>query len=185
MALELGDHIVHDLAGAAADRVEPGVSAQGLETSSPTRARDAGFNRRYLVRSSVSSGVSAAGVPFFQTRMGQLFFEVTLPKVADELACLNRTLEPIAAALQALSHPPNAARGSAGADEASLQAVLVQLARGNLPSDALDAQMDALGLAETIATALGIALRAACQAGVAATLRELRADSRDDAATPQ
>ena len=124
-----------------------------------------------------------SGPAFFQTRMGQQFFDVTLPKVADELARLNKTLERIAAALRALAQPPSTARGSAEADEADLKAVLFQLARGHLPVDALDAQTDALGLPETIATALGIALRAACQAGVAETLRTLRAASRDDAAT--
>lgn len=66
-----------------------------------------------------------------------------------------------------------------------MKAVLVQLARAHLPIDAVEPQTEALGLHETIASALGIALRAACQAGVAATLRELRADSRDDAATPR
>lgn len=122
---------------------------------------------------------------FARTPMGRRFFDATLPKLAEELECLNKTLEPIAAALQALAQPSNAARGSARADEAGLRAVLVQLARGHLPIDALDAQTDALGLPETIATALGIALRAACQAGVAATLRELRANSREDAVTPR
>ena len=124
-----------------------------------------------------------SGIQFFQTRMGQQFFDVTMPKIADELARLNKTLEPIAAALQALAQPSNPARGSAGGDEVGLRAVLLQLARGHLPIDALDAQTDTLGLPETIATALGIALRAACQAGVAATLRELRANPRHDVAT--
>jgi hypothetical protein len=124
-----------------------------------------------------------SGPEFFETRMGQRFFEVTMPKVADELARLNKTLELIVEALRALAQPPSAARGSAGADEAGLTAVLFQLTRGQLPEDALDAQTDALGLPETIATALGIALRAACQAGVAETLRTLRTGPRDDAAT--
>jgi hypothetical protein len=122
-------------------------------------------------------------IEFARTPMGRRFFEATLPKIADELARLNTTLEPIAAVLQALTPPPTAVPGS-GADETGLQAVLVQLARGHLPIDAADPQTDVLGLPETIATALGIALRAACQAGVAATLRALRADPHDDVATP-
>ena len=121
---------------------------------------------------------------FARTQMGRRFFEATLPKIAEELRRLNTTLQPIATALQALTSPPIAGHGSAGTTEANLKAVLVQLARGHLPLDAVEPQTDALGLHETIASALGIALRAACQVGVAATLRELRADSRDDAATP-
>lgn len=121
---------------------------------------------------------------FVRTQMGRRFFEATLPKIADELARLNTTLAPIAAALQALTSPPTAGHGSAGPAETNLKAVLVQLARRHLPIDAVEPQTEALGLHETIASALGIALRAACQVGVAATLRELRADSRDDAATP-
>ncbi len=34
---------------------------------------------------------------FARTQMGRRFFEATLPKIADELARLNTTLEPIAA----------------------------------------------------------------------------------------
>jgi len=126
-----------------------------------------------------------SGVQFFQTRMGQVFFEVTVPRIVDELARLNKTLEPIAAAVQALPSRAPAECTSAGARETGLKAVLVQLARGHLPIDAVDPQIEALGLPETIATALGIALRAACQAGVAETLRTLRADPRDDTATPR
>jgi hypothetical protein len=126
-----------------------------------------------------------SGPQFFQTRMGQKFFEVTMPKVAEELERLNSTLQPIATALQALTAPPTTEPGSAGAAEPDLKAVLVQIARGHLPIDAVEPQADALGLHDTIASALGIVLRAAYQAGVAATLRELRADPRDDVATPR
>ena len=37
---------------------------------------------------------------FFQTRMGQTFYDHTLPTIARELARLNATLERIAAALE-------------------------------------------------------------------------------------
>ena len=124
-----------------------------------------------------------SGVPFFQTAMGKVFFEVTVPKIADELARLNKTLEPIAAAVQALAARPPAEHAAGAAAAMGLQAALVQLARGHLPIDAVDPQTEALGLPETIASALGIALRATCEVGVAETLRALRADPRDDAAT--
>jgi hypothetical protein len=123
-----------------------------------------------------------SGIQFFQTRMGQQFFDVTLPKIADELARLNKTLEPIAAAVQALASRAPTEHASAGAVEACLKPVLIQLAGAHLPVDAVEPQAG-LGLHETIASALGIALRAACQTGVAETLRALRADPRDDAAT--
>lgn len=124
-----------------------------------------------------------SGIQFFQTRMGQQFFDVTMPKIADELARLNKTLEPIAAAVQALASRAPAEHASAGVVEACLKPVLVQLAGAHLPVDAVEPQAEGLGLHETIASALGIALRAACQTGVAETLRALRADPRDDAAT--
>ncbi len=39
-------------------------------------------------------------IEFHQTRMGQRFFEVTLPKIADELERLNQNLERIANGLE-------------------------------------------------------------------------------------
>jgi hypothetical protein len=41
-----------------------------------------------------------AGVGFFQTRMGQRFYEVTMPKIADQLARLNTNLEALVAELR-------------------------------------------------------------------------------------
>jgi hypothetical protein len=122
---------------------------------------------------------------FARTPMGRRFFEATVPKIADELARLNTTLEPIAAALQALTSPPMAGHGVAAAAETNPKAALVQIALGRMPIDAADPQGDGLGLHGTIASALEIALSAAYQAGVAATLRELRADQRNDATTPR
>jgi hypothetical protein len=40
------------------------------------------------------------GDDFFRTRMGQKFFESTVPRIADELARLNRNLETLVALLQ-------------------------------------------------------------------------------------
>ena len=120
---------------------------------------------------------------FARTPMGRRFFEVTLPKLVDELGHLATALQPIATALQAQASRPTAGLDSAGSCQACLEPVLVQLARGQLPIDGVDPQTDALGLHETIASALGIALRAACQVGVANTLRALRADPHDAAAT--
>jgi len=41
------------------------------------------------------------GPKFFETRMGQKFFERTVPRLVDELADLNTTLKVIADALTA------------------------------------------------------------------------------------
>jgi NADPH-dependent 7-cyano-7-deazaguanine reductase QueF len=40
------------------------------------------------------------GDDFFRTRMGQKFFESTVPRIADELARLNRNLEALVALLE-------------------------------------------------------------------------------------
>jgi len=40
-----------------------------------------------------------AGVDFFQTRMGQRFYEATMPKIADQLERLNTNLEALVAEL--------------------------------------------------------------------------------------
>jgi hypothetical protein len=40
------------------------------------------------------------GADFFRTRMGQKFFESTVPRIADELARLNRNLETLVALLE-------------------------------------------------------------------------------------
>jgi hypothetical protein len=40
------------------------------------------------------------GTDFHATRMGQRFFESTMPRIADELARLNRNLEALVALLE-------------------------------------------------------------------------------------
>ena len=44
---------------------------------------------------------------FFKTRMGQRFYEVTMPKIAEELERLNRNLERL---VEALARPQVADR---------------------------------------------------------------------------
>jgi len=41
-----------------------------------------------------------AGVDFFQTRMGQRFYEATMPKIADQLERLTTSLEALVAELR-------------------------------------------------------------------------------------
>lgn len=51
------------------------------------------------------------GDDFFRTRMGQKFFESTVPRIADELARLNRNLEALVALLE---QPGGGARPAIG-----------------------------------------------------------------------
>ena len=55
------------------------------------------------------------GDDFFRTRMGQKFFESTIPRIADELARLNRNLEALVALLEQRGEgsSPAAPRGHA------------------------------------------------------------------------
>jgi hypothetical protein len=46
-----------------------------------------------------------AGDDFFKTRMGQRFYEATMPKIADQLERLNTNIEALVAELQRLSAP--------------------------------------------------------------------------------
>lgn len=41
-----------------------------------------------------------AGVDFFMTRMGQRFYEATMPKIADQLERLNTNIEALVAELK-------------------------------------------------------------------------------------
>jgi hypothetical protein len=41
------------------------------------------------------------GDEFFRTRMGRMYYEVTMPKIADELARMNATLEALVAEIRA------------------------------------------------------------------------------------
>jgi hypothetical protein len=45
------------------------------------------------------------GPEFFQTPMGRRFYEVTAPKLAEELARLNRNLEALVELMRALAKP--------------------------------------------------------------------------------
>jgi hypothetical protein len=46
-----------------------------------------------------------AGDDFFKTRMGQRFYEATMPKIADQLERLNTNIEALVAELRRLSAP--------------------------------------------------------------------------------
>jgi hypothetical protein len=57
-------------------------------------------------------------IDFFATAMGRRFYEHTVPKIADELARLNKNLEALVAELRRLSSPTAgtcAAPGDVGA----------------------------------------------------------------------
>ena len=46
-----------------------------------------------------------AGDDFFKTRMGQRFYEATMPKIADQLERLNTNIESLVAELRKLQAP--------------------------------------------------------------------------------
>ncbi len=47
-----------------------------------------------------------AGDDFFRTRMGQRFYEATMPKIADQLERLNTNIEALVAELRKMPDPP-------------------------------------------------------------------------------
>lgn len=57
---------------------------------------------------------------FARTRMGQRFFESTVPKLADELARLNTNLEALIATLQTTSTPLAPSGAPGGSDSEAL-----------------------------------------------------------------
>ena len=60
------------------------------------------------------------GPEFFQTRMGQRFYEVTAPRIADELARLNDQLAEFLAVLRDLAGAaPTAGQQRSGDDAVS------------------------------------------------------------------
>ena len=59
-----------------------------------------------------------AGDDFFKTRMGQRFYEATMPKIADQLERLNTNIESLVGELRKLQAP---ARNDAPAPTAGSQ----------------------------------------------------------------
>jgi hypothetical protein len=106
--------------------------------------------------------------------MGRRLYEVTIPKIADELARLNTTLAALVAEVKASSgraYPPPVAVPPADAGE-SWKATLAAIAQRHLRIDTLEPRgADSL---EVGLAALQSALQAAYRAGSAAGLRHLR-----------
>jgi hypothetical protein len=121
---------------------------------------------------------------FFQTRMGKVFFDVTMPKVADHLGRLTATLQAISDALQA-SHlrpadtdvdPPPAASDltivCASSNAPDVMEMLAQIARQHLGFAALeDRKRDSHDFHDVSVQSVTAALRAAYQTGFAAGVR--------------
>ena len=125
-----------------------------------------------------------SGPTFFTTRMGQRFFEATMPKIADQLERMHTTLGEIAGALQTWNARATSAPAFVNAGDTAMpwEATLAQLARDRVQLDALEPQgSDTQQFHEISAAAIDVALRAAYHAGIAAGLRRLRAqdDERD------
>jgi len=131
--------------------------------------------------------------------MGQRFFEVTMPKVADQLERLNATLQAIGDALEAsharaadlstvparpaplatasLSAPASVAMPVPSAD---VMATLSQIAEEHLGIVTLaERKRDRLDFYEVSVRSVASALRAAHQAGIATRLQQGRAEASD------
>lgn len=60
-----------------------------------------------------------AGDDFFKTRMGQRFYEATMPKIADQLERLNTNIETLVVELRKLSAQPRNEEPRACVEQAS------------------------------------------------------------------
>jgi hypothetical protein len=123
-----------------------------------------------------------SGPAFFQTRMGQVFFDVTMPKIADELGRVAASLAEIAKAqLGSQTHPPaKVARprreaGTAAAPPfgSELMATLTGIAREHLDILTLEERKrDQLDVYDLNVKSVATALRAAYETGFAAGVAE-------------
>ena len=125
-----------------------------------------------------------SGPQFFETRMGQRFFEVTMPKIADELARLNTTLLGLSKALstsQTKPAAPDLTSASPAAPAAvvgpaltsEVMATLAEIAREHLGIVTLEERkLDRLDFYELGVRSVAAALRVAYDAGLAAGVLE-------------
>jgi hypothetical protein len=123
--------------------------------------------------------------------MGQRFFEATLPRIADELARLNTTLEAIAAVLMSSHGGAQApAPVSSASTETASKVKLLEIAAEHLGIKSFESQRsDTLDFREVSVMGVGAALGDAYRAGIAAGLRHLRPDApasaRNEASEPE
>jgi hypothetical protein len=124
-----------------------------------------------------------SGPEFFRTRMGQVFFEVTMPKIADHLGRLTATLQAIGDVLQT-SHtrpagpdvdaPPasDPMSRSISSDDPDLTEMFAQIARQHLGIATLEERKrDSLDFHDMSVRSVTAALHAAYDAGFAAGVR--------------
>ena len=125
-----------------------------------------------------------SGPAFFQTRMGQIFFEVTMPRIADNLGRLAASLAEIAKALSgAHAHPaiPDVARPRSEVPAAvaapplrgEVLATLARIAHKHLGIVTLEERKcDRLDFYDLGVTSVAAALREAYETGLAAGVAE-------------
>jgi hypothetical protein len=125
-----------------------------------------------------------SGPQFFQTRMGQIFFEVTMPRIADNLGRLAASLVEIAKALcGSHAHPaaPDVARPRPEAPVAvaapplrsEVMATLARIAHNHLGIVTLEERKrDRLDFYDLGVTSVAAALREAYETGFAAGVAE-------------
>jgi hypothetical protein len=135
-----------------------------------------------------------SGPAFFQTRLGQVFFDVTMPKIADHLGRLGITLQTICDLLQAShtrpaeTHVPSRPAAavdtaptasaptsvSIASDEPDVMETFAQIAREYLGIATLEERKrDSLDFHEVSILSVTAALRATYDAGFAAGVRHI------------
>lgn len=126
-----------------------------------------------------------SGPQFFQTKMGQRFFEETMPKLVGELALLNPSLRAIADALQALHARPadpdvtaaaeeslTPTSASPSLDDVDVTALFARIAEQHLGIATLEErQQDSLDFHEVNVRSVIVALHTVYDAGFAAGIR--------------
>ena len=127
-----------------------------------------------------------SGPDFFQTRMGQKFFDDTMPKLVDHLGRLNKTLETTAGrlntTLEAIAAMLRNDRDVHGTADIQPTAELLEIASKHLRIDSFEPQgADRLDFRQVHVAAVGAALQAAYRAGIAAGVRHI---SLDDPGSP-
>jgi hypothetical protein len=125
-----------------------------------------------------------SGPAFFQTRMGQVFFEVTMPKIADHLGRVATTLQMLGDILQvsqarsaeadadAPSGASQPAATSISPDDPDAMEMFALVAKRHLGIATLEEQKrDSLDFHEVSVLSVSAALRAAYDAGFIAGVR--------------
>jgi len=121
------------------------------------------------------------GDDFFRTRMGARFFEVTVPKIADQLERLAKAFEAYVAELRRANDRAQPTQGESAAraalGDARSTTTLATIAREHLSVETLEeSALEKFDFYKVSVPSIRAALQAAYQAGIAAGLRQLNVE---------